>query len=343
MATIKDVAERAGVSITTVSHVINRTRFVSEKLTQRVYDAMKDLNYQPNIIARSLRSGRTKTIGLVVPDILNPYFAKFSREIEDKGFEHGYNVILCNTDENLAKEEQYVTGLLSKQVDGLIFFSSGVSKSLKNVPNKDDIPIVVTDRESEGIVSDVVLIDNFKGGYDATRYLISIGHKRIACISGPSLIRPSAQRVDGYRQALDEAGIPYDEDLLRRGDFRYSGGEQQMSALLKLPELPTAVFACNDMMAIGATRTIRDAGFSVPDDFSVLGFDNTPLSRYVFPQLTTIAQPVKEMADLAIELLIEKMKIKEDKKRKKDIQPEYKRIVLDTKLIIRESCASYSG
>ncbi len=343
MATIKDVARHAGVSITTVSHVINGTRFVSEKLTQRVFDAMKDLKYSPNIIARSLRSGKTKTIGLVVPDILNPYFAEFSREIEDKGFEHGYNVILCNTDENLAKEEQYVNGLISKQVDGLIFFSSGVYKSFKDNPNKDDIPIVVTDRESEGVTSDVVLIDNFKGGYEATRYLISIGHRRIACISGPSLIRPSAQRVDGYLQALDEAGIPFDEELLMMGDFRYNGGEEQMAALLELPEQPTAIFACNDMMAIGATRAIRDAGFNVPDDYSVVGFDNTPLSRYVFPQLTTIGQPVKEMADLAIELLIEKIKIKEDQKRKKDLQPEYKRIVLDTTLIIRESCTPYTS
>lgn len=341
MSTIKDVARQAGVSITTVSHVINETRFVSEKLTQKVYDAMDDLNYRPNIIARSLRSGRTKTIGLVIPDISNPYFADFSRRIEDKGYEHGYNVILCNTDENLAKEERYVDGLISKQVDGLIFFSSGVNKSFKDNPNKGDIPIVVTDRESEGIASDVVLIDNYQGGYEATRYLISIGHRRIACISGPSMIRPSAQRVDGYLKALDEAGIPFDDALLRMGDLRYYGGEEQMKIIMKLPEPPTAVFACNDMMALGAIRTIREAGCSVPDDYSIVGFDNTPLSKYVTPQLTTISQPVKEMADLAVELLIEKIKIREDQKHKKELLPEYKRIVLDTELVIRESCAPH--
>jgi LacI family transcriptional regulator len=341
MSTIKDVARQAGVSITTVSHVINETRFVSEKLTQKVYDAMSDLNYRPNIIARSLRSGRTKTIGLVIPDISNPYFADFSRRIEDKGYEYGYNVILCNTDENLAKEERYVDGLISKQVDGLIFFSSGVNKSFKDNPNKGDIPIVVTDRESEGIASDVVLIDNYQGGYEATSYLISIGHRRIACISGPSMVRPSAQRVDGYLKALDEAGIPFDDALLRMGDFRYYGGEEQMKIIMKLPEPPTAVFACNDMMALGAIRTIREAGCSVPDDYSIVGFDNTPLSKYVSPQLTTISQPVKEMADLAVELLIEKIKIREDQKHKKELLPEYKRIVLDTELVIRESCAPH--
>jgi LacI family transcriptional regulator len=339
MTTIKDVAQEAGVSITTVSHVINETRYVSEELTEKVYEAMRALNYRPNIIARSLRSGRTKTIGLVVPDISNPFFADFSRRIEDKGFEHGYNVILCNTDENPAKEEMYVNVLISKQVDGLIFFSSGTSKSFKNTVTLGDVPVVVTDREPEITNSDVVLIDNHAGGYMATSYLISLGHRRIACISGPSPIRPSAHRVEGYRSALKEASIAFDQDLVRNGDFRSSSGDKEMKVLLKLPDPPTAVFACNDMMALGAMRAIKEANLNIPEDISVVGFDNTPISSLVYPQLTTISQPIKEMADLAVELLIEKMNIKEEQKRQKEISPEYKRIILNTELVIRDTCA----
>ena len=197
MATIKDVAERAGVSITTVSHVINRTRYVSEELTQKVYDAMRAMNYRPNILARSLRSGRSRTIGLIIPDISNPFFAEISRKIEDKGFEFGYNLILCNTDESPEKEERYVDVLIAKQVDGLIFISAGDSGGFQKNPYRDDIPVVIADREVEGIESDVVLIDNFNGGFKAAEYLVSLNHNRIGCISGPSPIRPSAQRVEG--------------------------------------------------------------------------------------------------------------------------------------------------
>lgn len=339
MATIKDVAQKAGVSITTVSHVINETRYVSDELTEKVYEAMRALNYRPNIIARSLRSGRTKTIGLVIPDISNPFFADFSRRIEDNGFAHGYNVILCNTDENPAKEEMYVNVLISKQVDGLIFFSSGNSKSFKNIVSLGEVPVVITDREPEEIDSDIVLIDNHAGGYQATQYLISLNHKRIACISGPSPIRPSAHRVEGYRSALEEAGIAIDEELIRSGDFRSLSGEREMRALLELSDPPTAVFACNDMMALGAMRAIKNANLNIPADISVVGFDNTPISALVYPQLTTISQPIKEMADLAVELLIEKIDIKEEQKRQKELTPEYKRIVLDTELVVRGTCA----
>lgn len=340
MATIKDVAERAEVSITTVSHVINRTRYVSEDLTQKVYDAMRTLNYRPNILARSLRSGRTKTIGLIVPDISNAFFAEISRKIEDKGFEFGYNVILCNTDDNPEKEEQYINVLIAKQVDGLIFISSGDSGGFQKNPYGGDIPVVIADRDVEGIESDVVLIDNYTGGVKATQYLISLGHKKIGCISGPSPIRPSAQRVEGYKSALSAAGIAFDPDLLQTGDFRFEGGEKGMKALLSLHAPPTAVFACNDMMALGAMRVIKNAGLRVPEDFSLIGFDNTPLASLVFPPMTTIAQPIKAIADLSVELLIEKIELKEESKHNKSLKPEYKRIVLETDLIVRGSTAA---
>jgi LacI family transcriptional regulator len=338
MVTIKDVADKAEVSITTVSHVINKTRFVSDELSQRVFLAMRELDYQPNILARSLRSGRTKTIGLVIPDISNLFFAEISRKIEDKGFEFGYNVILCNTDEDILKEQRYINVLISKKVDGIIFFSTGGSSGITKNLIDSDLPLVVADRETLDIDADVVLIDNEKGGYEATRYLLSLNHKRIACISGPSPITPSAQRVEGYKKALIEANIPFDPSLLRMSNFRFEGGEEEMQNLMNLSDPPTAVFVCNDMMALGAILAIKKTGKRVPDEISIIGFDNTPLSNFIFPPLTTVSQPIKEMADLIVELLIEKIRIKENRRRDKDLLPKYGKYILDTELIIRESC-----
>lgn len=338
MATINDVAEKAGVSITTVSHVINETRYVSEELTERVYQAMRELNYRPNTLARSLRSGRTKTIGLLIPDISNLFFAEISRRIEDKGFEHEYSVILCNTDDNSKKEELYINVLLEKQVDGIIFISAGeVEKNLKK-PQDFGIPTVIADRDIQDAKSDVVLLDNLKGGYDATRYLISLNHKRIGCISGPSPVTPSAQRVEGYKKALKEAGIEVDGSLIQTGDFRYEGGEVAMRNFLDLASPPTAVFACNDMMALGAMRAIKDRGLLIPDDVSLVGFDNIPISRSVFPDLTTFAQPIKEMADVIVDLLVNRISQKKKHKTDEQEMEEYKRIVLEATIIERGTC-----
>lgn len=339
MANIKDVAEKAGVSITTVSHVINETRYVSDDLKARVYGAMEALNYRPNTLARSLRSGRTRTIGLVIPDISNLFFAEISRKIEDKGFEYGYSVILCNTDDDREKEKRYIDVLLEKQVDGIIFISAGAAKENIFKPMDVDIPIVVADRDIPSLTSDIVLIDNHKGGYDATRYLISLNHKRIACIAGPSLATPSALRVEGYKRALEDAGIPIDEALIHQGDFRYESGETCMGELLKNPDPPTAVFVCNDMMALGAIRAIQVSGKRIPEHISLVGFDNIPLSRTVYPALTTMAQPIGEMAKMAVDLLIERIQIKQHLKRNHDTEPVYKRVVLKAQLIERESCA----
>jgi LacI family transcriptional regulator len=339
MVTIKDVAERAGVSITTVSHVINETRYVSEKLTEKVYAAMRELDYKPNIVARSLRSGSTKTIGLIIPDISNPFFSDFSRKIEDIGFNHGYNVILCNTDEDRKKEEMYVEVLISKQVDGLVFIATGDSKIVEQSMYRFDVPVVITDREAESIPSDIVLIDNYSGGYKATKYLISLDHKRIAYISGPSTLRASIQRFEGYQQALIEAGIVFDPELVRMGNARFNSGEYEMHALLNLENPPTAVFAFNDLTALGAMRTINNSGKQIPQDISIIGFDDISLSTLVNPQLTTVSQPIKEMAELSVELLVEKIHLKEDQRHQKNLRPEYQRIMLDTELIIRGSAA----
>lgn len=332
MATIKDVARLAGVSTTTVSHVINETRYVSDELRARVLAAMEELNYRPNVLARGLRRGETKTIGLVVPDNSNPFFAEVARIVEDIGFENGYSVILCNSDGNLEKEAAYVNVLIAKQVDGVIFIAAGSKYEHLHELATAGIPVVVADRDIPQTLADVVLVDNEQGGYDATRYLLSLGHRRIACIAGPSDLTPSADRVHGYRRALGEFGVPIEEKWIVPGDFRYQGGEAAIAELLRLDEPPSAVFACNDVMAIGALRAVRSAGLQVPGDVSIVGFDDIPLASAVSPALTTVAQPIVELATLAAQLLMSRIQSDQQDGPKQ-------RIVLDTELIVRGSCA----
>lgn len=331
MVTIRDVAQAAGVSITTVSHTINGTRRVSEELRARVLRAMAELNYRPNVLARSLRLGQTKTIGLIIPDNSNLFFAEIARAIEDIGYQNGYSVILCNSDGKTDKQHRYIQTLVEKQVDGVIFISSGETTEDLQFLIDNQIELVVVDRDVPHVPADIVLLDNEQAGYQATRYLIELGHRRIACISGPSELTPSAQRVDGYRRALCEAGLPFDPTLLVAGDFQIDSGEAGIARLLELKPPPSAVFVCNDMMAIGAIRGARCAGLRVPDDLSVCGFDDIALARAVYPALTTMAQPILEMARLATELLMRRMKEELNDGARQ-------RLVLPARLIVRDSC-----
>jgi LacI family transcriptional regulator len=333
MSTIKDVARTAGVSITTVSHVLNETRFVSDELRCRVLAAMEELDYRPNILARSLRRGETKTIGLVVPDNSNPFFAEMARTVEDLGFAAGYSVILCNSDDNLAKEAAYIEVLIAKQVDGVLFIASGSSQEHLSELRHAGVPYVVVDREVDGSLADVVLVNNELGGYTATQHLIALDHRRIACIAGPSQLTPSADRVLGYRHALADFQIPQDEALVVSGDFRARGGEAALHQLLTLHPPPTAIFACNDLMAIGVLRAARNAGLRVPGDLSVVGFDDIPLATAVSPALTTVAQPITELAEHSVKLLVARMQNRND-----ELQTQ--RIVLDPYLVVRDSCGA---
>lgn len=304
MPTIREVASRAGVSPTTVSHVINNTRFVSAETRQRVLDAMAELNYRPNVLARSLRRGETRTLGLILPDSANPFFAEIARAIEDSAFTAGYNVILGNSENELAKEQVYVDVLVNKQVDGLIFLASGDhSPSLEHLVC-NGLPVVVVDRRLSGLEVDTVLTDNLQGGLTAARYLLELGHRRIACITGPSNLTPSAERVIGYRRALEEYGLPVDENLIRKGDFHPSSGYLATGELLRQQPRPTAIFICNDMMAIGALRALSEAGLHVPRDCSLVGFDDIELASYITPPLTTIRQDKSALAEAAVELLL---------------------------------------
>lgn len=331
MATIHDVAAKAGVSTTTVSHVVNGSRFVSEATTRRVRRAMKELHYRPNAVARSLRRQHTHTLGLVLPDSSNPFFAEVARSVETYAFEHGYNVLFGSSDGDLKKENAYLQVLIDNQVDGIIFVAAGESaQNVERLLGKR-LPLVVVDREFKHVVADYVVADNRQGGYLATSHLIELGHRVIGCIAGPSTVTPSAERVTGYRDALQEHAIPYDSHLIRRGDFGAASGFETMQYFLARRESrrPTAIFACNDMMALGALGALYQAGLRVPDDVAIVGFDDIVLASYTSPPLTTIQQPKYEMGQLAARILIEHIQSRQPHK------PE--RHLLPTQLVVRAS------
>jgi LacI family transcriptional regulator len=334
MSNMRDVAKKAGVSVSTVSHVINETRFVSDETRVRVLSAMNDLNYQPNKLASSLRrkDKRTQTLGLLVPDSLNPFFTEALRGVEDACFEANYNVFLCNSENRPEKELEYLEVLISKQIDGIILISTGTQDSLELLKHNKITPVLV-DRELGHSTCDSVMVENEIGGQIATQYLIDLGHQRIACITGPSHLTPSAKRVHGYRKTMQDAGLPIDEAMIVQGDFRPQSGYSGMSTLLSHPNPPTAVFACNDMMAIGAMHAINEADLHIPDDISIVGFDDIMFASYTMPPLTTVAQPSYEMGLIAAEILINRLADARSKSRQE---------VLSPTLVIRESCRARS-
>ncbi len=329
MATILDVAERAGVSPTTVSHVLNNTRHVNEGTRERVLQAIEELHYRPNILARSLRRRETKTLGILIPDNANPFFAEMVRGIEDTVFDEGYTVLLGNSDGEPDKEQRYLDLFIDKQVDGVVLVAAAMqSEKTVEVLSSPFISAVVVDREIESGRMDQVLADNLGGGYEATRHLLELGHRRIACITGPSQVTPSAERVTGYRRALEAREMAPDPELVLAGDFRHAGGFRAARTLLGLDQPPTAIFACNDMMALGVLAAAHELGVRVPGELSLVGFDDIALDELVVPRLTTICQPAYEMGSLAAALLL---------KRLEEPDRPVERQILETYLVERES------
>lgn len=306
MATIHDVAVRAGVSAATVSHVINQTRPVSADLRTRVQDAMRELGYQPNTLARSLRRKQTHTLGLLVPDSANPYFAEIASAVERASFDVGYLVIVCNSSGDPAREALYLDLLLNKQVDGVLLAPTGDAASIR-ARLTPDLPLVLLDRELPGLAVDCVLTDNVLGGHLATEHLIERGHHRIACVTGPPDVASAAARVEGYRRALADVSMSVDDDLLVEGDFSDSSGYAAARRLLVIDDPPTALFACNDLMAIGAIGFASRFGVRIPAELAVIGFDDIHLASYTNPSLTTVSQPTAELGRVAVQMLLERM------------------------------------
>ncbi|BEV71436.1 MULTISPECIES: LacI family DNA-binding transcriptional regulator [unclassified Paludibacterium] len=305
MATMKQVAERAGVSISSVSHVLNGTRHVSDEVRRRIEDAMQALSYVPSAVARSLKHNVTRTLGIMLPNNSNPYFAELIHSIEDRCYKADYNVVLCNSDDDPVKQSVYLRVLMEKRVDGLIVMSSGDSPDLPELLSRLKVPLVLVDRQWASLDCDTVTSDHRMGAYLATRHLIELGHREIACIAGPEHLAPSKLRTAGWREALAEAGL--EPGPLVFADFTSHGGYDATRRLLQSPYRPQAIFACNDLMAIGALCAAHETGLVVPHDLSVVGFDDIELAAFTCPPLTTVAQPKQRIGEVATELLFERL------------------------------------
>ncbi len=332
MPTIYDVARSASVSITTVSHVLNDTRFVSEETRVRVLAAVERLGYRPSSLARALVRQHTQTLALIVPDNVNQFFAEMARGIENYGFAAGYNVILCNSGGDTSKELAYLDMLISKWVDGVIYMTADMHREHLQPLLDRRVPLVTFDRDYEGI--DAILLDNRHGGYLATQHLLSLGHRRIGCISGPDIGTRSADRAQGYQQALSDQGIAPSPELLLIGDWSYRGGWMAASNLLALPDPPTAIFACNDVMAIGAISYLHGSGRRVPEDVSVVGFDNIALSEFAAPPLTTVVTPIEGIGQQLCQMLLDRIN--------GQLPPQAQQVTIRGELLIRDSTAPVS-
>lgn len=329
MVTMREVANVANVSISTVSHVINGTRYVSPTVHERVSKVIEELDYQHNRVASSLRNQKTYTIGVLIPNSANPYFAEILAGIEAACFEQDYHIIMGNANEDPQREQSYLRVLLSHQVDGILLISTGSFSESLNLMKKNKTPVVMVDRSADIEMVDEIFTDNYTGGEIATRYLLELGHRRIGCITGPSILRPSEDRVRGYRDTLLANGVTIEESLIIVGDFQFEGGYRAAQELLALDESPTAIFACNDMMAIGVIAAIQEAGLQVPTDISVIGYDDVPLASYYNPRLTTIAQPARDLGLIAVEWLLNRID-------KPDLTTRHE--TLSVQLVERNSC-----
>ena len=307
MATMKQVADKAGVSTTTVSHVINESRVVSKDVRERVLAAIQDLRYIPSAVARSLKNDKTYTLGVLVPNSSNPYFAELIQGVEDAAFNLGYSIILCNAYDDPKKQVAYVRVLMEKRIDGLILVSSGSDPELTRWLSNKNIPKVLVDRELSGVAAASVESDHEHAGYLATKYLVELGHHDIACVSGPEDLLSSSARVAGYRRALKEASITPHPDHLLYTDFTSKGGFEAFRELLSLRSRPTAVFAGNDLVAMGGICAANEQGVRVPEDLSVIGYDDIALASYCNPPLTTISQPKREIGELTARILVERI------------------------------------
>ncbi len=332
MATIKDVAARAGISYTTVSHVVNGTRPVSDQVRSKVEAAIAELGYVPSGVARSLRVRATGTLGLLLPNASNPYFAELARGIEDHAERNGYSVILCNSDDDIDKQLRYLRVLLERRIDGLIVATVASDAAFAQALAALRVPLVLVDRSLEGVSADQLRVDHEQGAYLATRHLLELGHRRIVCIGGPASTQVVQLRAGGYRRALDEAGI--EAQAVVDCAFTSPAGHAAAQVLLAGEQQPTAIFAGNDMIALGVLRAAAERGLQVPQQLSVVGFDDIEVSRYLHPALTTVGQRIGQLGEQAAERLLARI-------RKPGLVAEQR--LIEPTLMLRESTAAIGG
>ncbi|MGQ9766716.1 MAG: substrate-binding domain-containing protein [Anaerolineae bacterium] len=335
MATITDVAKRAGVAPVTVSRVINNAPGVNLATRKRVQQAIAELGYVPNVVARSLRSKRTRTLAFIVPDITNAFWTTVARGVEDAAQDHGYSVLLCNTDENIIKQQRYIDLMVSQRVDGVIIAPSDTDANQLATLRRHDIATVVIDRRIEGLEVDTVYSDSVSGAYALTHHLIGLGHTCIAMLSGPEGAATADDRIAGYRLALAEAGIALDPRLVRRGGFSWEAGFELTDQVLDEGLTPTAIFAANNAIALGVIEALSRRGLRIPGDMALVCFDDYPYVTSFFPFLTVVAQSAYEMGANAAQLLLSRLQ--------SPVPLKPRRVVLPVRLMVRYSCGSNPG
>lgn len=332
MVTIKDIAKKANLSPSTVSRALNDNPVINEETRERVKKIAEEMGYERNELARGLVKGGIGAIGLIIPDITNPFFAEVARGVEDAANKRGYGVILCNTDEDPNKERGYKKLLQRKRVNGLILTSVTVDDPYMNLTESPThLPLVLVSRIWKETDISYIAVDDYKGAKMAVEYLISLGHRRIGFIGGPKNISPSQDRMRGYKEALEEHNIPLQTEITSYADFTREAGRRVMKRYLKLSDPPTAIFAANDMIALGAIEAIEEEGLLVPDDISVIGYDDISYASLPRIMLTTVAQPMYDMGFMAAEYILDVVEGKRKEKLQKILRP---------KLVVRKTCAS---
>ncbi|MGZ7443994.1 LacI family DNA-binding transcriptional regulator [Paenibacillus sp. TH7-28] len=328
MATIKDVAELAGVSIATVSRMINQNGYVSKQAEQRIMDAMEQLGYEP-LIFRRLADHSMPTIALILPDITNPFFSELARAVEDICQQRGYTVFFCNSDNRDFKEKSYLEALRKRRIDGIIYASNYLTQEELNKLRRDNIPVVVLDRSSDTGKCTLIRCNNYEGAQLAVKHLLDIGCKKIAHIYGPQEIVTAQERLNGYEDYVKSFSW-YTPSLMAPGHFQLEGGMQAVETLLlRHPDID-GIFAGNDFMAIGALKALHRKGVKVPEDIAVCGFDGIKLAEIIEPELTTVAQPIYEMGEKAARTLVQQIEAR-------DAKFDSEVIEINVSLIIRDS------
>ena len=332
-ATIRDVANAAGVSLSTVSRVLNEHPAVNGDLQKRVLDAIKQLDYQPNRSAQRLRSNMSSVIGLIISDIENPFFTSIVRGVEDVAYGQQMTVVLCNTDEDPKKQERYVDVMAEERVAGLIIAPAyGDSINSLNRLRDSGIPIVLLDRNIGANKIDAVLVDNAAGAYTATKHLLSLNRKRIALVNGDTHIKTFEDRYKGYHKALEDAGIKPNKNYIIEVHPRIERSFQAAVDLLQMHDRPDAIFAGNNLITVGVLKAIKQLKLKIPEEIALVGFDDMPWSSELCPPVTSIAQPTYELGQEAARLLIRRIN---------DSNAFQQTITLATRLIVRESCGAY--
>jgi len=336
MPTIKEIAKRARVSIGTVSNVINNSAVVSPRRRERVLATIRELDYHPNHVARSLKVKQTRMLGMVISDITNPFFPQLVRGAEDVALRHNYLLITFNTDDKIDREKQVLAVLRARRVDGILLVVAPGTGSHGHILNavKAGIPTVCLDRLPVGVNVDSVSVDNIGGTRTCVQHLIAMGHRRIGIVTGPTVLQTARERFQGYTEALKKAGIPIKSELIREGDFRLESGQALGRELLASGDRPSAVFVSNNMMALGTLRAMEELGLRCPEDVAIAMFDDFPLADAFRPRLTAVAQPAYSIGYRGAELLIQRIE-------KKRLDQSPIRIHLGTELKIRDSTAGF--